>query len=273
MIKNVLAKVVLYSFLVGLCGIMIMPFVWIVSLSFRDTYSPSVVFSHFFPRNPTLNNYIKGFVDEKFLIWFLNSVFVTGVATVFCLFFDTLAGYAFAKLEMPGKEILFIFLLASLMIPFSILMIPLFVTFKFLGLINTRIAMAIPPFAYIFGVFLMREYIKPIPRDLLDSARIDGCGDWGVFFRIILPICKPALATLSVFTFILTWNSFVWPLVIISDVAKMPITIGMATFSTRLRAWGMISTLAVVGTLPPVVFFLALQKYYIKAIVLSGMKG
>jgi len=270
--KNILGRVILYGFLMGLCVIMLAPFIWTGLLSIRDTYSPSVIFTHLFPRRPTLVNYIEGFVSGRFLIWFLNSVFVTGAATAFCLF-DTLAGYAFAKLEIPGKEILFILLLISLMLPFQALMIPLFVTMKFLGLVNTRIAMTIPQWAYVFGVFLMRESIEPIPRDLLDAAKIDGCSDWKIFLRIILPICKPALVTLGIFTFILTWNSFVWPLVIISDTAKMPIPIGITTFfGKEIVPWGKVAALAVTGILPPVVLFLALQKYYTKGFILSGMK-
>lgn len=271
--RNVVARVVLYSFLVGLCVIMLIPFVWVGLLSIRDTYSPAVVLSQPFPRDPTLINYIEGFIRGKFLLFLLNSVFITGAATIFCLFFDTLAGYAFAKLKMPGKEILFILLLGSLMLPFQVLMIPLFVTMKFLGLVNTRIAMTLPRWAYVFGVFLMRESIAPIPRELLDAAKIDGCGDLKIFLRIILPICKPALVTLGIFTFIMTWNSFVWPLVITSDIAKMPIPVGITTyFGREIAPWGKIAALAVTGILPPVALFLALQKYYIKGLILSGIK-
>lgn len=271
--KNVLVRGLIYSFLISLAVVMLIPFIWVGLLSIRDTYSPAVVFRQPFPRDPTLINYIEGFVRGKFLIFLMNSAFITVLATIFCLFFDTLAGYAFAKLKMPGKEILFILLLGSLMLPFQALMIPLFITMKFLGLVNTRIAMTIPRWAYVFGVFLMRESIAPIPGELIDAAKMDGCGEWKIFFQIILPMVKPALVTLGIFTFIMTWNSFVWPLVIVSDIAKMPISVGITTFfGKEIAPWGKIAALSVTGILPPLVLFLALQRYYIKGLMISGIK-
>jgi len=271
--RDVLVRVVIYAFLIVVCVITLIPFVWVGLLSIRDTYSPAVILRQPFPRDPTPINYIKGFTEGNFLVFLANSVFITVVATVFCLLFDTLAGYAFAKLRIPGKEILFILFLGSLMLPFQVLMIPLFVTMKFLGLANTRIAIAIPRWAYVFGVFLMRESIAPIPRALTDAAKIDGCGEWRIFFQIIVPMVKPALVTLGIFTFIMTWNSFVWPLVITSDMAKMPISVGITTyFGKEIAPWGTIAALSVTGILPPVVLFLALQRYYIKGLMLSGIK-
>ena len=271
--KKVLIRVVLYSFLFIVAVAMLLPFIWIGLLSIRDTYSPAVVFRQPIPPNPTLINYVKGFTEGRFLIFLMNSLYITVLATAFCLFFDTLAGYAFAKLKVPGKQILFIILLASLMLPFQALMIPLFMTMKWLGLVNTRIAMTIPRWAYVFGLFLMKESITPIPGALLDAAKIDGCGEWRVFFRIILPMVKPALITLGIFTFIMSWNSFVWPLVITSDISKMPISVGVTTFfALETAPWGKIAALSVTGILPPLILFLALQKYYIKGLMMSGIK-
>lgn len=270
---NTLKLIILYILGVIIAFIMIGPLIWMILLSIRETYSLSVILTQPIPAHPTFANFVYLLKYAKFIRWILNSALYVSLTTAGILFFDSLAGYAFAKKEFWGRDTIFLVFLASLMVPFQVLIIPLFLVMKNLGFVNTYQGVILPSLSSIFGVFLMRQFMISIPQSLIDSARIDGCGEFGIWYKIVMPLCKPALATLTIFTFMGVWNSFLWPLIITTSEKMMPLTVGLVTFQGRnLTNWGRVMAGAVICVAPILAVFLALQKQFIRGIALSGLK-
>ena len=256
--------------------IMAMPFLWMVASSFKSigeiwTFPPV-----FLPKKFLWHNYVDAWKALPFNRFFFNTVFVTVIVTVGQLFTCSLGGFAFARLNFPGRNKLFIGYLATLMIPFPVIMIPLFITMKYLGWVDSLKALTIPYLFSAWGTFLMRQFMLAIPKDLEDAAKIEGCSFWGLYWRIIMPLCKPVLATLGIFTFMGTWNEFLWPLIMINTIPKKTLPLGLVMFQTRVAAetpWNLIMAAACFTILPILMLFIIGQKYYVKGIVTTGMKG
>ncbi len=272
--QNVAIKSVIYAFLfLGAISIAI-PYVWMFVTSIKpieeiQSYPPS-----FFVKHPTFEAYRELFRLIPMWRYILNSFYVSSFVTVANLFFCSLAGYAFAKHRFWGRDKLFFVLLGSLMIPWQVNLISGFVFMIKLGWLNSYNALIVPVMAGVFGVFLCRQFIMSIPDDLVDTAKIDGCGEFTIYRLVILPLIKPVLATLAIFTFLQQWNNFIWPLIVInsSEMRTLPLALSVLNgqFGTR---FAMIMAGAVVATTPMLIVFLAFQKYFIRGIALTGLRG
>lgn len=223
---------------------------------------------------PPQRNYVDavvyGGIDRFLCNSFLYAVIVTAVS----LFFNTLAAYAFARMRFPGRELLFAALLSTMMIPQAVLLVPQFLVVQRLGLVDHPLGVLMPGFAGIFGIFLLRQFFLNIPGDLESAALIDGCTRWGILWRIIVPLSKPALITLGMFTFMGAWNSFEWPLVVLSNEDLYPLTVGLALFRDQnAQDWGRIFAASVMGSAPLIALFYLAQRFLVGGISLSGMKA
>ena len=205
--------------------------------------------------------------------YFINSIFIATASTLLTLFFCSLGGYAFAKYRFRGQKILFGILLASMMVPFQVLLVPLFGLMYDIGWLNSYKAIVIPFSVGAFGVFLMRQFIVTIPSELIDAARIDGCSEFGIYYRIVLPIIKPALGALTIYSFLGSWNGYLWPLIILRDEAKYTLPIGLANLVGIYRQdYGMLMAGTLLSLMPIVILFLAMQREFVQGITLGGVK-
>jgi multiple sugar transport system permease protein len=254
--------------------VMAIPFVWMILGSFKTTGELRQVPPTWIPEDPTTENYRELFDRLDFPRYFFNSTLVAVLVTAGNLVFASMCGYALAKLEFPGKRVLFVLVLATLMIPMFVTFMPLFVLLTNLGLANTHAALILPFLATAFGVFLMRQYILGIPDELLDAARIDGAGEYTIFFRIVLPLCGPALATLAVLTFLGQWNSFLWPLVVATteDMYTLPVALALFSGGEQEDEIGLLLAGSTVVVLPVIVLFFAMQRYVIQGVARTGIK-
>ena len=254
-------------------AITLAPFVWMISTSFKSSES---VFSYppqWIPKNPTLEQYRALFREVNFLQFFKNSVIVALAITLFSLFLNALGGFAFAKYRFPGREKIFALLLATLMVPGQITMIPVFLMLKSVGLINSYWGLIIPAGASAFGIFLMRQFITTIPNDLIESARIDGCSEFRIFWSIILPLCKPVLAALGIFTFMGSWNAFLWPLIVMIKENMYTLPVALANLSGQYATkFGLLMAGAVVVVAPVLIVFILAQRYVIRGVAVTGLK-
>jgi multiple sugar transport system permease protein len=222
-----------------------------------------------------LDNFERLLVNNKFyLTWMINSLFVGFVVTGWHIIFDTLAGYAFAKKRFPFRNLFFWLILSTLMIPIHVTFIPLYViNFQF-GLIDSLWALILPGTANAFGIFLMRQYIQTLPSELEDAARIDGCSELGVFRNVILPLSSPAIAALAIFTFVRSWNDFLWPVIVLNKPQNYTLTVGVANMQGEFATdWGIIFSGAALAALPMIVFFLVFQKYFLEGVRMGALKG
>ena len=221
-----------------------------------------------------LDNYRQVFQRQPFGRFLLNSALVASVSAVSSLVFSALAGYGFAKFRFPGHSVLFFAVIGILMVPFQSVVVPLYLWTNRLGLLDSYLGILAPDLVSVFGVFLMRQAIEVVPGDYLDAARIDGCGEFGIFWRVILPTVKPALATLVIIKFMWTWNEFFWPLVVVNSEAMKVVTMGLMSFSNiYFIEYNLLTAAAVLSILPILVIFLTLQRWIVRGVVLSGLKG
>ncbi|GCE49648.1 multiple sugar transport system permease protein [Thermosporothrix hazakensis] len=206
--------------------------------------------------------------------WGFNSFLISIAITLFHLLFDTMAGYAFAKRQFPGRNILFWIIVATLMVPAYVTLVPMYIVTRELDLLNSLWAVILPGFANVFGIFLMRQYIQTLPSELLDAARIDGCNELQVFWHVILPLCKPAIGALAIFTFVRHWNDFLWPLIVLSDTASFTLPVGVNSLQSEFSTdYGIIFAGAALAALPMIVFFLIFQRYFLEGVRMGALKG
>ena len=226
------------------------------------------------PTGATLANYHELFARTGMARNFGNSLLVSAAITLGSLLVNTLAGYAFAKLRFAGRDRIFQVLLAALVIPAQVAMLPLFLMMKQLGLVNNFGGVIVPALATVFGIFLVRQYARSIPDELLEAARIDGAGELRIFFQIVLPMLKPVLVTLAIFTFMAAWNDFMWPLIVLTDQDHYTLPVALASLSREhIMDVEMMMAGAVVTVLPVLLLFLALQRYYVQGLLLGSVKG
>ena len=251
---------------------MIFPFVWMISSSFKrpqDLYSLSLI-----PPVFTLDSYRTVLQDTSYIRWFGNSLVIAGITTLSVAFFDSLAGYTLAKFKFPGATVIFILILSTLMVPTEMLVIPWFMLSIELGWTDSYWGVMFPGVISAFGVFLMRQFFMGVPNELLDAARIDGFNEFQIFTKIALPLVKPAVAALCIFTFLGNWNAYIWPLIVIRSEEMRTLPVGIAFFSTENQAaFDLIMAAAALATIPVIIIFLIFQKQIIKGIALAGLKG
>lgn len=255
-------------------AVMAVPFVWMIFGSFKTTAELRQLPPTWIPEEPTLASY-RDLVDRlDFPRYFFNSTLVAVLVTLGNLIFCSMLGYALAKLEFPGKRALFVVVLSTLMVPAFVTFMPLFVLVSNMNLVNTHAGLVLPFLAGGLGVFLMRQFIEGIPDELLDAARVDGAGEYTIFFRIVLPLCGPALATLGVLTFLAQWNSFLWPLVAATTDDMYTLPVALALFATGQQESNLALQLAgaTVVVTPVIVLFFALQRFVIQGIATTGIK-
>jgi multiple sugar transport system permease protein len=270
--KRRAARGLLYMILlVGGLG-MIFPFVWMVASSLKhaqDIYSLSLV-----PPSPTLDNYREVLEKTSYARWFLNSLAIAGITTVSVAFFDSLTGYTLAKFRFPGATVIFILILSTLMVPTEMLVIPWFMMSIEFGWTDSYWGIMFPGVISAFGVFLMRQFFSGVPNDLIDAARIDGFTEFQIFWKIAIPLVKPALAALCIFTFLGNWNAYIWPLIVVRSDEMRTLPVGIAFFSSESGSeFHLIMAAAALATIPVILVFLLFQKQIIRGIVLTGLKG
>lgn len=250
------------------------PLLWMLSVSFMPTGVASSYPPPLLPREPTLENYRQLFANQSAGRYLMNSALVATLATVISLAFNTMAGYAFAKLRFAWRERIFRGLLGALVIPSQVAMIPLFALVKELGLVSTYGGVIVPSLASVFGIFLVRQYALSLPDELLEAARIDGASELRIFRSLVVPLLRPILVTLAILTFLATWNDFMWPLIVITDQKLYTLPVALAGMSREhVQDSELMMAGAVITVAPVLVLFLALQRYYIAGILAGSVKG
>jgi len=250
------------------------PMYWMLQTSLTPEDEIMTIPPTLTPSHLTLENYLKLFQEGLIQRWALNSLVIAGSVTVLSVFSCSLAGYAFAKIPFRGRGLFFAAIIATMLIPGEVTLLPSFLLLQKMGLLGTLWAVIIPSIPAPFSIFMFRQYISSIPDAFMDAARMDGASEFTIFLRIILPMSKPVLAALSIFTFITAWNSFLWPLIVLDDPNKYPLTVGLATLQEQhLAAFGLQMAGATVAAIPIVIVFFLFQKYFIKGLGAGGVKG
>lgn len=264
----------LYALLTVAVVVVAAPFVWMVLGSLKPTTELRQMPPTWWPENPSLDNYTQLFSRLSFDTYFINSTIVAVAVTVGNLLFCSMLGYALAMLNFRGRNVVFVAVLATLMIPGVVTFVPLFVLVANAGLVDTLPGLILPFLVAPFGVFLMRQFILGLPRDLLDAGRVDGAGELRIFARIILPLCGPALATLGILTFLASWNNFLWPLVVAQteDTYTLPVALALYSKGQNSTNYGLLLAGATVVVTPILLLFLAFQRKFIEGIATTGIK-
>ena len=266
-----ISKVFLHILFIIIVFWMLLPFAYMAVTSLRISYSAFAL--KFSLSDLSLENYITIFKNYNFFRYFLNSMIVVVSACIVNAVVSSMAGYAFAKKRFPGRDQIFFILLITLMIPSQVTMIPVYLIMRNIGWVNSYQALVLPLITA-FGVFLMRQFMLTIPDDLIDAAKIDGCSSARIFIMIILPLVKPAIIALTIFTFITAWNSFLWPLVITTSDSMRTVMLGLSTLQGNYSInYGLVMAGATLTFLPPFIMYLILQKRFVQGVTLSGMKG
>jgi ABC-type glycerol-3-phosphate transport system permease component len=251
------------------------PFFWMAVTSLKTAPEIQRVPLQIAPDNwLNFGNYLEVFKREPFLRYLLNSAIVASVAAVSSVVVSSLAGFGFAKYQFPGRDVFFLAIIGILMVPFQSVVVPLYVWMNDLGLLDTYAGIVAPDLVSVFGVFLMRQAIEVIPDDYLDAARIDGGSELKIFFLVVLPSVKPAIATLLIIKFIWSWNEFFWPMVVTTSPQMRVVTIGLTSFTNMyFIEYNLLTAAAVLSVLPILVIFVLLQRWVVQAVVMSGLKG
>jgi multiple sugar transport system permease protein len=261
-----------YAVLIGLSVISFAPFVWLALTSLKPE---AEIFSRVLPTRLVLDNYTRGLVHFPFLLYLRNTMILCTANVVGSVISCSLVAYGLARIPWPGRNALFALLLSTMMLPAQVTMVPLFAVFKWLGWIDTFLPLTVPAFlGNAFFVFLLRQFFLTLPGELTDAARLDGCTEFDIYRRIVLPLAAPALATVALFVFLNTWNDFMGPLIYLYDDAKFPLSLGLAMFTSQYGSfWGQLMAVSTVMTVPILVLFFFTQRTFIQGITMSGIKG
>ena len=265
--------IAIYGILVLAVIVSMLPFLYVISSSLKDSVALFSYPPEWIPTHPTLDNYRSLMTDYPFLRWTMNSLIVASSVTLIKIGIDRMAGYAFAKMSFPGKDALFLVVLMTLMVPFAATLIPLFIIVRDLKLTNTYLGLILPALANPIGIFMMRQFIESLPGELENAARLDGCSEWQIFTRVILPLMRPGLVVLGVFLFMNQWTSYLWPLVIGTKQEMFTLTVGVQSLRALFSVdWGVLSAGAVLSMLPLVLVFIFLQRYFIAGSIAGALK-
>ena len=276
-------KVIAMLLLIFWAVLSLFPMFYMFQMAFTPKGEIGTLPVRWLPSHVTMENFaslFEGFSwqnifhDKGIVRWTMNSIVICVTVTFSVVLFSAMAGYGFAKKEFPGKKFMFWLIIATMMIPSQVTLVPVFLMLSRLKLVGHLAAVIIPASASVFGVFMMRQFLLTLSSDFMDAARIDGCTEWGIFWRIVLPLTKPAIATLAIFTFIGEWNSYLWPLIVLDEPSKYPLTLGLATLQRQnINSYGLQAAGSVISAIPMLIVFFAFQKYFMKGLTLGGNKG
>ncbi|HEY8359035.1 MAG TPA: carbohydrate ABC transporter permease [Ramlibacter sp.] len=268
-----LPKVTLWLGMAALSLLVSFPLIWMVLSSFKTSEELFRAVPTIWPENPSLEGYRHIFTQMPFGRYFFNSFVVAAATTILSVLTSAIAGYVFAKFEFRGKNILFVAILASMMIPGTVMLVPRYVLINWLGWTDTYWALIVPQGITVFGIFLMRQYMHGIPSDYIDAARVDGMSEFGIFAQIILPLCKPALSALAILSFIGSWDSLLWPLVVVSSDSMRTLPMGIAGLATvHSPSLTLMLPAATITVIPIVIVFAVFQRQFVNAMTSSGLK-
>ncbi len=252
--------------------LMVMPIVYMISTSLKwphEVYNLRLI-----PEEPTIENYTYVLEDGRFYWWFLNSIVIATITTISNVLFDSLVGYTLCKFQFPGRYIVFIAILSTLMIPTEMLVIPWYLMSQQFGWLDTYWGIMFPGLMTAFGTFLMKQFFETVPDDFIEAARIDGLNELQIWWTVAMPLVKPALAALAIFVFLGNWTAFIWPLIVTNSVGMYTLPVGLSSFGDEADvAWELIMTGAAISTLPTLVVFLIFQRFIIRGVVMAGLKG
>jgi multiple sugar transport system permease protein len=272
--KRTLGAALVNGLLVGMAALTLFPLLWMLAVSLMPSGEASTFPPPLLPKTPTLENYRELFAHAGIGRYLMNSLFLATTVTLVSLVFNVAAGYGFAKLRFRGRDRLFKLLLGALVIPSQVAMVPLFLLLKELGLVNSYGGVIVPAMASIFGIFLVRQYALSVPDDLLEAARIDGASEFRIFWSIIVPVLKPIVVTLAVFTLLGTWNDFMWPLIVLADQHLYTLPVALASLAREhVQDNELMMAGSVLTTLPTLLLFIALQRYYLQGLMAGSVKG
>lgn len=272
--NSLVSRILIYAILILITALMLIPFIWMISASLKmnkDVFSFPI---QWIPDNPRWQNYVDIWTKIPLLTFVKNSTKLTIIVTLFQLFTSSFAAYAFAKMEFRGKNLLFLGYIATIAVPWQAYMVPQFMMMRSWNLNNTHLAIICLQAFSAFGVFLMKQFYEGVPSELCEAARIDGLSEYGIWFRVMLPLSKPALSTLTIFTFVNTWNDFLGPLIYLTKNEVKTIQIGLRMFISQYSAeYGLIMAASVIALIPVLIIFLSLQKYFVQGVAATGIKG
>ena len=271
--REILKTGMMHAILILVGILMVLPFVWMFVTSIKPSIEVLSWPPSFIPKSPTLENYKEVFDTAPFLRYLWNTFLISTISALSILFTSSLSGFIFAKYRFAGRSFLFLVLLATDMIPLECYMISLYILINKLGWVNTYQGVVAPILVMSFGIFFMRQNILSIPNELLDAARIDGCSEWNIYIAIILPLSRSALGALAIFSYMMSWAFFIWPLIVINDRNLYTMELGLTMFQKRFTVdYGLISAGSVIAVLPILIIFIILQKNIIEGITLTGIK-
>ena len=272
--RNAITRFLIYFFLIVITAFMLLPFLWMLSSSFKENKDVFGFPIQWIPENPRWQNYVDIWTEIPLLTFIKNTAKITIVVTLLQLFTSSFAAYAFAKMQFKGKNVLFLGYIATIAVPWQAYMVPQFMMMSSWGLNNTHLAIMCLQAFSAFGVFLMKQFYEGVPSELCEAARIDGLTEYGIWWHIMLPLSLPALSTLTIFTFVNTWNDFLGPLIYLTRTELKTIQIGLRMFISQYSAeYGLIMAASVVVLIPVLIVFLSLQKYFVQGVASSGIKG
>lgn len=276
-LRRRIRNLILFSVALLISLLFFFPVYLMFSSSFKSEGEIFAIPMHWIPHEfQGFRQYEFAFENTRIERWYINSLFIAAVQTVATVFFGALAGYGFAKFRFPARNILFLFILSIMTVPFQILVIPMFVLVHQLGWHNSYQGLIMPGLISAFGVFMMRQFAYSVPDELLDAARIDGASEFSIFRRIVMPMLKPAAASLAIITFLFSWNSFLWPLVIAQNRDLVTLPVGLTYFSQSLDReplWAVAMAVSTMATIPVILLFVFFQRYFIEGMMVSGIKG
>jgi multiple sugar transport system permease protein/arabinosaccharide transport system permease protein len=273
-LKRSLMVLITNAILFGLVLLVAMPFVYMISASFKPQYEIFTYPVKIFPENLIFDNYQTLFGETLYVRWFFNTLFVASTRTLLSLFLCMLAGYAFAKFEFPFKKILFILVIASFTLPFEVLFVSLYKMMVTLGWFNSYLALIVPFSASAFGIFLARQYTLAFPTELIEAARIDGASEFGIFWRVVIPNLRPAIAVMGIIFFNGSWNDFLWPLIILNERTLYTVNLALPTLRGPYGdQYGLVLAGAVLATVPIICIFIFMQRHFIEGLMAGALKG
>ena len=272
--QHVVSRVLIYALLIVVAALMLIPFLWMLSASFKLNKDVFTFPIEWIPSNPRPQNYVDIWTKIPLLTFVKNTAFLTIIVTILQVLTSSFAAYAFAKLNFKGKNVLFLGYIATIAVPWQAYMVPQFMMMRSWHLNNTHLAIIFLQAFSAFGVFMMKQFYEGIPDDLCEAARIDGMSEYRIYASIMLPLSKPALSTLTIFTFVATWNDYLGPLIYLKSQEKKTIQLGLKMFISQYSSdYGLIMAGSVLSLIPVLIVFLVLQKYFVEGVASTGLKG